>query len=285
VLVRHTHWPWIAFCLLAAGAATGVWWLVARDDPRGLNGGSTFGLWCGVLGSLCMGFAGVLPLLRRKTALTSRWIPPRAWWLQGHIWIGLLSVLFIWFHSGFRLAGTLTGGLTIIFFIVIASGVLGLVLQAFLPRRMTLGTSHEVPPAQVGAICAAWREEARKLLADLPGPGNALGEASTLQGRLAEFHQSVIEPGLEENLPARWPWRTARQVGEAFAEFRSLASPSTPAETEAVDRLEAICLRRIDLARQQRRFAWLHAWLPVHIALSVALLVLGLVHIVTALYY
>jgi len=36
---------------------------------------------------------------------------------------------------------------------------------------------------------------------------------------------------------------------------------------------------------QERIHRWLHIWLLLHIPLSVALLVLGVLHIVTALYY
>ena len=39
------------------------------------------------------------------------------------------------------------------------------------------------------------------------------------------------------------------------------------------------------LAEQERLHGWLHGWLLLHIPLSAALLVLGVAHAVTALYY
>jgi hypothetical protein len=53
----------------------------------------------------------------------------------------------------------------------------------------------------------------------------------------------------------------------------------------ALDRLEELCRERRRLAEQDRLHRWLHAWLLVHVPLSAALLVLGVVHAVTALYY
>jgi len=49
--------------------------------------------------------------------------------------------------------------------------------------------------------------------------------------------------------------------------------------------LENICEEEHQLSRQARIYHWLHAWLLVHVPLSIALLVLGAVHAVMALRY
>ena len=59
---------------------------------------------------------------------------------------------------------------------------------------------------------------------------------------------------------------------------------SAPGVT-ALDELEALCRERRRLAEQERLHGWLHGWLLLHIPLSAALLVLGVAHAVTALYY
>ena len=49
--------------------------------------------------------------------------------------------------------------------------------------------------------------------------------------------------------------------------------------------LENICEEEHQLSGQIRIYRWLHAWLLVHVPLSIALLVLGAVHAVMALRY
>ena len=54
---------------------------------------------------------------------------------------------------------------------------------------------------------------------------------------------------------------------------------------EQMDKLATLCEERRVLAEQERIHFWLHSWLILHVPLSVALLVLGVAHVVTALYY
>jgi len=53
----------------------------------------------------------------------------------------------------------------------------------------------------------------------------------------------------------------------------------------ALDDLEEICEEARQLVRQERLHRWMHGWLLVHIPLSLALMVLGVVHAVVALRY
>jgi len=57
-----------------------------------------------------------------------------------------------------------------------------------------------------------------------------------------------------------------------------------PAHAALAD-LEEICDEARQLQQQERLHRWLHAWLIVHIPLSLALIVLGAVHAVAALGY
>ncbi len=286
MIIRHTHWGWIVFCILAGVVCTAIWWLGPRHDPEGLTGGSTFGLWCGILGSACMVFAGLLPLLRRRAVLLEARLPPREWWLRGHIWLGLLSVLFIGFHSGFRFHGTLVSALTAIYLIVVVSGIVGLLVQTVLPHRLTVASRHEIPPGQIEAVCAAWRAECDALVDELCGPRPAFAsEPASSPVLLRRFYEEEVRVGLWET-PIRWPLRSDARIREAFERMRRQAEIVAKSRADDVlNRLETVCRERLDLLRQQERYFWLHAWLPVHVGLSAALLILGTAHVVTALWY
>jgi hypothetical protein len=70
--------------------------------------------------------------------------------------------------------------------------------------------------------------------------------------------------------------------GETFEALRRLLAPTTHG---VLDDLENICEEEQQLSRQIRIYRWLHAWLLVHVPLSIALLVLGAIHAVVALRY
>jgi hypothetical protein len=74
----------------------------------------------------------------------------------------------------------------------------------------------------------------------------------------------------------------AAKASSAFAGLRTLL-PAT-AHTTLSD-LEDICDEARQLTRQERLHRWLHAWLLLHIPLSLALILLGAVHAVIALRY
>lgn len=233
-----------------------------------------------------MVFAGLLPLLRRKAVLLEARLPPREWWLRGHIWLGLLSVVFIGFHSGLRLQGTLVAVLTVVYLVVVVSGVLGLLVQSVLPHRLTVASRHEIPPGQIGAVCAAWRAECDALVDELCGPRPAFAsEPAPSPDPMRRFYEAEVRPGLWET-PSRWPLGSDDRIREAFDRMRKQGEFAAGSRADAVlKRLETVCRERLDLLRQQGRTFWLHAWLPVHVGLSAALLVLGIAHVVTALWY
>jgi hypothetical protein len=52
-----------------------------------------------------------------------------------------------------------------------------------------------------------------------------------------------------------------------------------------VNDLESICGEEQQLSRQIRLHGWLHAWLLVHVPLSILLLLLATIHAVVALRY
>ena len=88
--------------------------------------------------------------------------------------------------------------------------------------------------------------------------------------RFREIYDASIRPYLE-NPPA-----------DMFSPLRR----RVPAEFQtALADLENICEEQRQLKRQSRLYLWLHAWLLVHVPLSIVLLVLGGVHAVMALRY
>jgi hypothetical protein len=71
----------------------------------------------------------------------------------------------------------------------------------------------------------------------------------------------------------------------ASAYFANLRRACDPACAEVINSLEDYCDQRRQFDLQTRLHHWLHGWLPVHIGLAVAVSVLLIVHVITALRY
>jgi len=99
---------------------------------------------------------------------------------------------------------------------------------------------------------------------------------------LRRFYTQELRVYLEEPHQRGQLLASAEKAKMAFAALRTL----TPAAGQAtVQDLEDICDEGRQLLRQERLHRWLHGWLLMHIPISLALIVLGVVHAVVALRY
>ena len=90
-------------------------------------------------------------------------------WMRGHLWLGLLSLPLILFHSGFRYGHGLTAWLMTLLIIVVVSGLFGAVLQHYMPRVMTREVTMETIYEEIGHVRAQLLEEAEELMKQAAG--------------------------------------------------------------------------------------------------------------------
>jgi hypothetical protein len=262
MIIDRTHRPWLVWsCGALALAAIGYAWHTSTWHS-GPTGASPAGLAFGIAGYALMLFAGLLGA--RKKVPT--WRLGRAQtWMRGHLWLGLLSFPLILFHGGFAWRGPLTAILMLLLFIVVISGVFGAALQHFLPGIMTAQVPLETIYEEIPHIRAQLRAEADEL-ASAANIDAEIGD----RARFDEIYRGRIRPQLEA-APAEM--------------FFSIRASVSPVFYHTLSELERICEEQRQLNRQTRLYHWLHAWLLVHVPLSIALLVLGGVHAVVALRY
>jgi len=291
--IDHTHRPWVIATVALAIIGTVAYILYAVDTPGGPRGGSALGLTFGIVGYAMMLYAGLLGA--RKQVPTWR-IGRAQTWMRGHLWLGLLSLLLILFHSGFAFRGPLTLVLMLLFFIVIGSGILGAAIQHYVPGFMTSRVPLETIYEEIPHVRAQLREEADQLAAAICGPiDGAATEQTSEQGlsvlveiehddraRFREVYLHKVRPYLENPETPGAELADPLRSEETFEALRRLLAPPTHG---VLDDLENICTEEQQLSRQIRIYRWLHTWLLVHVPLSIALLVLGAVHAVVALRY
>jgi hypothetical protein len=289
MLLDAKHIPWVLATAAAGGGALALHAWLAGRTPGGLTGGSTPGLWYGVAGSALMVFAGLLS--GRRQLPSWWWLGSRAFWVRGHIWLSLLSVVLILCHSDFRWGGPLERLLWIVFALVLVTGVAGLALQHVLPRLLTQHVQSEAPFEQIPHLCHVMRQKADKLLESVWTSDVEVSQALLMHSQLGvgakaqlhEFYEKHVRPYLTHGRGGSRLLSNPLQAEGAFARLRAL--PGLATVREQIDMLETLCSERRQFAEQDRLHAYLHAWLLLHVPLSVLLLFLGGAHAVMALYY
>ncbi len=304
--IDETHRKWFIGSLAGLIVAAVIYVPYSRSAAEGANGGTVAGLTYGSIASAFMLFAGLLGA-RKKVPI---WRVGRAQaWMRGHLWLGFLSFPLILFHSGFRFGTGLTKGLMWLFVVVFVSGIVGAILQHFMPRLETQRVPLETIYEQIGRVRSQLVAEAQTLVdeASTALAGNvsqateqqraASASAGTMGGvtvasglqvdenasaELQEFFRREMQPYIAEGGSRGLALADRNHSHGIFQQLKLLMPPNLHS---SIDDLENICeeKRELDLQTQYHRI--LHAWLLVHIPASYALLLLGAVHAVMALRY
>jgi hypothetical protein len=267
------HVRWCVATLLAGAASAAFYWHYQETVPGGPRGGSWQGLLFGIAGSLLMLFCGLFSWRKRHPRRV--WLGSAEAWLKAHIWLGLLSVPLILFHSGFRFGGLADQLLMFVMAFVVLSGIVGLMLQQYLPAAIKSGVSAEAMYQQTADVCRRLRSAADEELAARCG---SLFEPEAQQpgaAMLKQFYLEQVRPYLGPEYDRTAPLSAPSQ---SRAVFEALADSLPEALHETLERMERMCQERRQLHVQERLHGWLHGWLLLHVPLSVALLILGLNH-------
>jgi hypothetical protein len=292
--IDHTHKGWLVASICIFGVSLLVYGFYRVPVGAASMGGTAAGLAFGSAGFAFMIFAALLgarkriPVYRFGRAQT---------WMRGHLWLGLLSLPLILFHSGFRYGHGLTAWLMTLLIVVVLSGLFGAALQHYMPRVMTREVTMETIYEEIGHVRAQLLEEAEELMKQVNG-GNKKTAAEGAEvdsavptatvavvdeaAPLRNFYEKELKPFLEKPGVRGSALSDATQSHGAFTQLRTLV-PSSLHLT--IDDLEGICEEERQLTLQSQLHVWLHGWLLLHIPLSLALILLGAIHAVMALRY
>ena len=220
---------WVLASLGIFAASLLAYVLYAWSAPQGPRGGSAIGLAFGVVGFGFMIFAAALGA--RKRVPTWRIGRAKAW-MQGHLWLGLLSLPLILFHGGFHFGGTLTQVLMWLLIITVGSGVYGALLQNFIPKKMTADLPLETIYDEISHVRVLLREEADRAMESLCGD---LGLAKTSAG---EVQRAGGFTALRPIAASAAPLRTSAAVSAGTS-----AAVAPPAEIQLLSETESSPLR------------------------------------------
>ena len=157
MLIDQTHVRWVAGSAIAAAVGGVLYAAYALTAVNAPAGGSWGGLFFAFAGTGLIVFECLLSLRKRYPASP---IGRVSTWLKGHLWLGLVSFVLILFHTGFQWGEGLAAVLMTLFTVILVSGVLGVALQNFLPRRMMELVPRETVYEQIPDVIQQLRFEA-----------------------------------------------------------------------------------------------------------------------------
>jgi BMFP domain-containing protein YqiC len=198
-------------------------------------------------------------------------------WLQSHIYLGVLVLLILFFHTGGRFNDKIAVTTYVLVAIVVLSGVFGAILYATVPRMLTEVESN----LTVDEISEQLNQLAKQM-------------ARISSGRSAPF-QRICDQLLKESRPgimAGWRLLISRKRRAQDKTTAGLANMLSMVPREEQDELRQMLVagrqRRELLLRliyQQRYKNMLEAWLFIHVPFTIALLVFAVLHIAAVFYY
>lgn len=260
--LRHRRLRWAKIASVVVVVAILIY---AIDDPQPVpGGGSAYGYILGTIGALLILWLTALGV--RKRAMT-----PGAWslkaWTSAHVYLGLALIVIATLHTGFQFGWNVHTLAYALMTLVIASGLIGVVLYATLPRLLSDNRGERTETQMV--------TELRTLDAQLHDAAQSLGGqgAGLVRDALAD---DPFAAGFWRRLTGRFPPGGTERARNAFR----------IGDNEQVDGLlERRASMLVRMRRHMRLKAALEGWLYVHVPTTFALIAALTAHIVAVFFY
>jgi hypothetical protein len=262
---------WQIFAVLAVAALS--WWYFAAHRQPSPNRYHSLVLALGWIGTSLAVLAAALSIRKR---VAYQGVGKMSVWLTAHIYIGVVAVFAIFYHSGLRAGGPLSAWLLAFFSLTVVSGLMGWWFSRKLPPLLTT------------------MEESPAIIEDL-----LLVRSECLQGMLElasaaspEFRGLVEQRLMKE--AASWSrmfrfYRRRSTLAQELPEFQKEHAESLtrlkPREHIAYRRATEYALRVNKMNAELLLQRSMRGWLTFHIVSTGTMFGLAAVHIFTALYY
>lgn len=270
--VAHSGRIWRAiFGVLLVATTLSYVWYSRREFP---HGGSAWGLGYGIAGS-------ALILLLAFFGIRKRWYRSRfgtlEQWLQSHIYLGVLTLVILLFHTGGRFHDKIAVATLVLVAIVVLSGIVGAVLYVTVPRLLT-EVESELTVDEIS-------EQLNQLNKQM---------ARIASGRSESF-QRIFTSLVKESDPGSFAgWRLLfspvnRKRFSAATDLAPLLGLVPKQEQDELQQMLVVSRQRrelqLRLMSQQRYKNVLEFWLYIHIPFTFALLAFAAVHVIAVFYY
>ena len=267
---RADLWRW-GFAVAAAISLTAFLLNAMLSE---IHPGNTWGLAYGIAAAVMLAGAGLYGLRRRAMRTVSRWKLGRARaWLDFHVYGGLLFLLLVLMHSGFRWpTGALTWWLWGLAVWTVASGLFGLALQRWIPRVLSTGLSVEVNYDRIPELVQEIRGKAEELVV-------------TCDPAVARLYRRLAKSLRAPRRDVRYFTDITGGIHDRLREFEYLGRFLSAEEKAKLDRLEQLFRSKLEIDAHYTLQQALRLWLWLHVPTSALLAALVVLHVVTVIYY
>lgn len=268
---RSGLWLWIS----AATAVGLVLHYVSYQSRTVAYGGSIEGLLYGVAGTGLIAVLMYLGIRRRSYASSMGTLQG---WVSAHVYLGLLTLLLIPLHAGFRFGWDVHTLAFVLLAVVVLSGVLGLFLYRTIPGRLTRYEAGQQAD-KIDPEIARLLSDMRALMKD---KSDALvqiykAELATSQSRASKGWSLLLKGQGGDLLAAR------------SADLARKVSSIPPSDQATFQILSQLLLKKtqleVNLLHQMQLRNVLQAWLYVHVPVSIAMVFAVGVHLIAVFLY
>ena len=229
----------------------------------------------GLIGTVIIGVLMYLGIRKRSYASGTGTLQG---WVSAHVYLGLLTLLVIAMHAGFRFGVDIHTFAFVLLTVVVLSGILGVILYMSVPPRLT---AHES-----GLQSDAIDKEIGRLISDMRFLVKDKSDA------LVRVYRDEISV-LQATQPMGWSLLFQKERGDLLAQRSAALAQivsSVPSEDERTfQALSQLILKKaqlqVALMTQMRLRNLLQAWLYIHVPVSMAMIVTVVIHIVAVFYY
>jgi hypothetical protein len=254
---------WVGLLVAATVSVVSVFpvWAGATTRAAYLTGWLLFGLMVLLTGYNWFKKIPYLPLGRSEL------------WLQFHIYAGLFTGVLFFLHVGGRWpTGWFELGLTILYAIVMASGVLGIFISRGWPKRLT-ARGGEVPFERIPVIRRELRERAEALALSTVPEAKSATVAEFYLRRVHDFFggpRHFFSHLFEIRLP----------LNALQNDFTDLKRFLNERERQVAEQLVVLVRQKDSLDYQHALQLTLRLWLFIHIPITYSLMLWAIAHIV-----
>jgi hypothetical protein len=270
--LTYRNFRYLKVMLLGLVACAAVYWWF--EPVGGRNGGTWTGWGLGSVAGLLMLWLLYFGVRKRAYFSTSADLQG---WLSAHVYLGIGLIGVVLLHNGFQFAWNFHNVAFLLVFLVVLSGIIGIVTYSSVPGQMTRNRRGE-------RIDFLYEQ-----VADLNT------EISSVALGLPDFYAKAAEISINETQiggswirqfsghdPSCGTGRAIKMIQEHHAELDDEQRSNIGRLVELLGRKAAL-LQRI---RNDVRFkAIMDVWLFFHVPLSVASVVAVITHIIIVFYY
>ncbi len=192
-------------------------------------------------------------------------------WLQFHIYAGFLSLLLYALHTSFRVPnGNLEIALAVLFLVVTASGVIGLLITRLLPRMMS-ASGETLTFEKIPAYELRLRSEVETLIEETESTTGASALGDAYIKHLSGYFRPRSAIRFFMGNPFRFRDRALNEIDD-------IERYTNEDEQAAIARIRELVYTKHNLDVQKSCQWFLRCWLFIHIPFTYSMVIVALVH-------